>query len=346
MKTARLGRTDMTVSRICLGSMTWGVQNTEAEGHQQIDRALDAGVNFIDTAEIYPTVPVSAETAGNTETIIGNWFANSGRRNDVILATKITGVGSDAVHKRPVTGETIRSAVEGSLARLQTDVIDLYQLHWPTRGSYHFRQIWSYDPSSQDTAKSVDHIAEVLEAMGALVAEGKVRAFGLSNETAWGAAQYLKVSERQDLPRIASIQNEYSLLCRLYDTDLAELSHHEDVGLLAYSPLAAGVLTGKYLDGERPAGSRGARISNLNGRLNERTDPPVRAYVDIARRHGLDPAQMALAWCLTRPFVASVIIGETTLEQLETNLAAAELTLSQDVLDEIEAVRRDYPAPM
>ncbi len=257
MRYNELGRTDLKVSELCLGSMTWGSQNTMAEGHAQIDVALDHGVNFIDTAEMYPTNPVRAETIGGTEEVIGQWFAKSGRRDDVILATKISGAGQSMVRDgAPISATTIREAVEASLQRLQTDVIDLYQLHWPNRGSYHFRQCWTFDASKQDRAATRAHMQDVLEEMQRQVDAGRVRHFGLSNESAWGTAEWLRLAEAGGLPRVASIQNEYSLLCRIFDLDLAELCHHEDVGLLAFSPLACGLLSGKYAADVIPAGSR------------------------------------------------------------------------------------------
>ncbi len=347
MQTAQLGRSDLTVTRLCLGTMTWGTQNTAAEAFQQIDLALERGVNFMDTAELYPTNPVKAETLGGAEEIIGEWIArNPSRRAELLIATKICGDGSKARGGAAPDGKTMRDCVEASLRRLRTDVIDLYQLHWPNRGSFHFRKIWAYDPTKQERGTVEPHIVDMLETADALIKEGKIRAFGLSNETTWGLSQWLKLSERRGLPRIVSTQNEYSLLYRHFDLDLAELSHHEDVGLLAYSPLAAGVLTGKYLGGARPRPSRAIATPNLGGRLVEEQEPATAAYVDIARRHGLDPAAMALAFCLTRPFMTSVIIGATTLDQLETNLSAAELDLSREVMAEIQAVYRRYPAPI
>ena len=347
MQKRPLGRTGMKVSALCLGSMTWGTQNSTAEAHAQIDHALARGVNFIDTAEMYPVNPVSAETIGRTEAIIGEWnAANPGKRGDVILATKHSGEGLRHVRGgAPITAATIPEAVEGSLRRLKTDVIDLYQFHWPNRGSYMFRQHWEYDPSGQNRADTVAHMEETLEALQREVARGRIRAFGLSNESAWGTAQWLRIAEDRGGPRVASIQNEYSLLCRLYDTDLAELSVNEDVGLLAFSPLAAGLLTGKYQRGAVPEGSRMALNGDLGGRKTERAFAAVDAYLDIAARHGLDASQMALAWCLTRPFMASAIFGATAMAQLDTALDAADLALSDAVLDEIATAHRAHPMP-
>lgn len=347
METAKLGRSEIVVSRICLGSMTWGTQNTPEEGWAQIDRALDRGVNFIDTAEMYPTNPMKPETVGRTEEIIGEWLArNVARRGEVVIATKVSSDGAPVRGGAAPDGATMRAAVDDSLRRLQTDYIDLYQLHWPIRGSYHFRQAWTYDPTRQARGTVEPHVVDMLETANALMKEGKIRAFGLSNETCWGVAQWLKASEAHGLPRVVSTQNEYSLLYRNFDLDLAELSHHEDVGLLAYSPLAAGILSGKYLGGSMPAPSRAAITPKLGGRLVEAQEPATAAYVDIARRHGLDPSAMAIAFCLTRPFMTSAIIGATTLAQLDTALSAADLTLSDEVMTELQAVFRRFPAPI
>ncbi|PKQ11158.1 MAG: aldo/keto reductase [Alphaproteobacteria bacterium HGW-Alphaproteobacteria-1] len=346
MQKRPLGRTGIDVSALCLGSMTWGAQNTEAEGHAQIDRALAAGVNFIDTAEMYPTAPVTPETQGRTEEIIGTWFARSGQRDKVILATKIVGAGTAHIRGgAPITGAAITEAIDGSLRRLQTDYIDLYQLHWPNRGSYMFRQNWTYDPSGQNREETRAHMLEVLDALGREVDRGRIRAFGLSNESAWGTAQWLRLSEAGHGPRVASIQNEYSLMCRLYDTDLAELSVNEDVGLLAFSPLAAGLLSGKYQGGALPEGSRMTINTDLGGRKGPRAFAAVEAYLRVAQKHGLDPVQMALAWCLTRPFLCSAIFGATSLAQLDRALGAAEVTLGDEVLADIDAAHRAHPMP-
>ncbi|WP_281966652.1 aldo/keto reductase [Roseovarius nanhaiticus] len=347
MKMNPLGRTGLMVTEICLGTMTWGSQNTEAEGHAQIDRALERGVNFVDTAEMYPTQPKIAETQGRTEEIIGTWLAKTGRRKDMILASKVSGKG--LMHVRggaPITAASIREAVEGSLKRLQTDHIDLYQFHWPNRGSYMFRQNWRYDPSGQDTAEVLDNMNETLEAIHAEVQRGTIGHFGLSNESAWGTMKFLQMAEANGWPRVASVQNEYSLLCRLYDTDMAEVTAHEDVGLLAFTPLAAGLLSGKYQSGAAlPEGSRKSITADLGGRITPRVWSATQAYLDIAERHGLDPSTMALAWTLTRPFMTACIIGATNLEQLDLALDAADLTLSDAVLEEIEQAHHAHPMP-
>ena len=345
MKQIPLGRTGLTVSELCLGSMTWGSQNTEAEGHAQLDRALDRGINFIDTAEMYPTPP-RAETAGRTEEVIGSWLSRSGRRDEVVLASKITGAGSAAIADgAEISPERLVQAVDASLRRLRTDVIDLYQLHWPNRGSYHFRQCWSYDPSGQDRAATVTHMMEVLETVQSLIEAGKLRHFGLSNETAWGTAMWLRLAEENGLPRAQSIQNEYSLLCRQFDTDLGELSVNEDVPLLGYSPLAAGLLSGKYAGDVTPEGTRRAVNATLGGRITPQVFEAVAGYMRVAARHGLDPCRMAIAWARSRPFRNIPIIGATNLEQLDNDIAGAELELSPEALEDIAAVHRALPMP-
>lgn len=347
MKMNPLGRTGLKVSELCLGTMTFGTQTPEPEAHAQIDRALAAGINFIDTAEMYPVNPVSAETVGRTEQIIGTWnAANRSRRGDYILATKHSGEGM--MHARggaPISSATIPQAIEGSLRRLQTDVIDLYQFHWPNRGSYMFRKNWTFDPSGQNREDTLANMEDCLGALQRQVDKGNIRHFGLSNESAWGTAQWLRIAEARGWPRVATMQNEYSLLCRLYDTDMAELSVNEDVGLIAFSPLAAGLLTGKYQGGAVPEGSRMSLVPELGGRKSPRVFGAVEAYLDIARRHGLDPVQMALAWCLTRPFMTSAIFGATHMDQLEHALGAVEVTLSDAVLEEIAVAHKAHPMP-
>jgi aryl-alcohol dehydrogenase-like predicted oxidoreductase len=341
MKMKTLGRTDISVSEICLGTMTWGKQNTEAEGHQQMDYAVAQGINFFDTAEMY-AVPPDASTYGKTEEIIGTWFRKTGRRNDIVLASKVAGGGRPWVRGgRGIDGPSVREAVEGSLRRLQTDRIDLYQIHWPRRGHYHFEGSWDYNPYLQDKQSVVPNMLEVLQVMGELVREGKILHFGLSNESAWGTMQYLKLSMELGLPRVQTIQNEYNFLRRYYDMDLAELAFHEDVGLLAYSPLAAGAISGKYLGGVLPEGTRGA-VAGSAYRNNQYTEPAIRAYIALAEKHGLDVNQMAIAFCLTKPFMTSVIIGATTMDQLKTNIAAADVELSDAVLNEIQQIFMRY----
>lgn len=341
MKMKTLGRTDISVSEICLGTMTWGKQNTEAEGHAQMDYAVEQGVNFFDTAEMY-AVPPDASTYGKTEEIIGTWFKTTGKRNDIVLASKVAGGGRPWVRGgRGIDGPSVREAVEGSLKRLQTDRIDLYQIHWPRRGHYHFEGSWDYNPYLQDKESVLPNMLEVLQVMGELVREGKILHFGLSNETAWGTMQYLKLSMELGLPRVQTIQNEYNFLRRYYDMDLAELAFHEDVGLLAYSPLAAGAISGKYLGGVLPEGTRGA-VAGSAYRNNQYTEPAIRAYIELAEKHGLDVCQMAIAFCLTKPFMTSVIIGATTMEQLKVNIAAANVELPEAVMNEIQQIFMRY----
>ncbi|MGR3661308.1 MAG: aldo/keto reductase [Paracoccaceae bacterium] len=346
MRYNELGRTGIKVSELCLGSMTWGTQNTLEEAHEQIDAALDLGVNFIDTAEMYPTNPVLAENVGRTEEIIGEWIAKTGRRDDFVLATKITGVGQRMVRDgAAITAVTIREAVEGSLKRLKTDMIDVYQLHWPNRGSYHFRQNWAFDASTQDKVSTEASMLEVLQEVKKLADEGKIRHFALSNESAWGTAKWLQLARDNNLPRVQSIQNEYNLLCRHFDLDMAELTQHEDVGLLAFSPIAAGLLSGKYKEDVTPAGSRRDLNAGLGGRITPRVWPAVEAYRAVAQKHDLELAQMALAWCLTRPFMTSAIFGATSIAQLKTAIGAADLVLSDEVLADISVAHKAHPVP-
>lgn len=346
MRRNPLGRTGIEVSELCLGTMTFGSQTPEDEAHAQMDRALEAGINFLDCAEMYPVNPVRAETVGLSEEIVGTWFARSGRRDAWVVATKHSGEGM--MHVRggaPITPDTIPAAVEGSLRRLKIDCIDLYQFHWPNRGSYHFRKNWRYDPSGQDRAETLAHMEDALGALAREVERGTIRAFGLSNETAWGTAQWLRVAEAAGGPRAASIQNEYSLLARMADTDLAELCVNEEVGFLPFSPLAAGLLTGKYQGGASPPGSRRSHVENLGGRITPRVFAAVGACHEVAGRFGLDPVQMALAWAARRPFVASAIFGATRLAQLEHALGAAEVVLSDELLAALDEVHRAHPMP-
>lgn len=347
MKKNPLGRTGIEVTDLCLGTMTFGTQTSEADAHTQIDMALEAGINFVDAAEMYPVNPVLKETVGRTEEILGNWnAANPARRAEYILATKHSGAGfSHARDGAPISAQTIPEAIEGSLRRLQTECIDLYQFHWPNRGSYMFRQNWNYAPSGHNTDEVLENMQECLTALQQQVDKGNIRAFGLSNESAWGTAQWLRLAEQMGAPRVASVQNEYSLLCRHFDTDMAELSVHEDVGLMAFSPLAAGFLTGKYQGGAVPKGSRMDLVPTMGGRKYERVFGAVDAYVEIAQRHGLDPVHMALAWCQTRPFMMSAIFGATTVAQLAHILADTEVVLADDVLADISAAHRAHPMP-
>jgi aryl-alcohol dehydrogenase-like predicted oxidoreductase len=345
MQTLTIGKTGMTVSALCLGTMTWGTQNTEGEGHAQADLAMEHGVTFWDTAEMYPVNPVRAETVGRTEEIIGTWLGARGGRDRVQIATKVAGKGQIIRPGQPITGATMRAALEGSLRRLKTDYVDLYQLHWPNRGSYHFRQMWRYAPTGTDKAAETAHMTDVLTTAQALIAEGKVRAIGLSNESVWGAARWLHLADTLGLPRMATVQNEYSLLCRQFDTDWAELSLIEDMPLLAFSPLATGLLSGKYAGDVTPEGTRRINNPDLGGRITPSVFPAVAAYLGVAARHGLDPCQMAIAFCMGRPFRTIPIIGATSVDQLRTNIGAASVTLSAEVLEDIAETHRAFPAP-
>ncbi|WP_354435571.1 aldo/keto reductase [Martelella mangrovi] len=347
MKTNSLGRTGIEVSGIGLGTMTWGSQNSEDEAHAQMNYAVENGVNFFDTAELYPVTPLSAETYGRTEEFIGSWFENRKKRDDIILATKIAGSGRQWIRDgKPITPQTIRTALDASLKRLKTDYIDLYQIHWPNRGHFHFRNSWTYTPYGQDRYQSHIDIAETLDTLDRLVKDGKIRAIGLSNETAWGTMRYLNRAEQCDRTRISTVQNEYSLLYRHHDLDMAELAYYEDVGLLAFSPLATGLLSGKYRGGKIPPGSRASIQPELGGRRQAQQEPAVDAYCAVAEKHGLDTAQMALAFVLSRPFVTAALIGATSMEQLKNNIAAADITLSDDVLHDIAMVHREFPMPI
>ena len=344
MEYQKLGRSDLDISLIGLGTMTWGLQNTEAEGHEQMDYALDQGVNFFDTAEMY-AIPPSETTYGSTEKIIGSWFAARKNRDKVILASKMAGPGLSWIRGGSVIdGNTIQLAVDESLKRLQTDYIDLYQLHWPNRGSYHFGQIWQHSPEF-DGQRVEDNFIEVLQAMASLIQAGKIRHVGLSNETAWGTMKWLQLSEQHDLPRMVSIQNEYSLLCRHFEPDLNEIALQENCGLLAWSPLARGMLSGKYLNGACPEGSRFSIETRHEHRVCPQTDAAITEYISLARRFNLDVCQMALAFVHQQAFVSSTLIGATGMAQLKSNIEALQLKLSVEVLEEIEAIRRVHPMP-
>ena len=347
MRHRNLGSSEIRVSEICLGSMTWGTQNNYSEAKAQIHLALEHGVNFIDTAELYPTIPTTPETQGDTERIIGRFVKEENARNRLILATKIVGRGVNYLRNgADITPKGITEALESSLRSLETDYIDLYQLHWPNRGHYHFRKNWEYNPKIFSRQETETEITQILDTLNKHMEAGKIRAIGLSNETAWGTIAFLRIAEMNGLPRVVSIQNEYSLLCRWFDLDLAEIALNENIGLLAYSPLAAGILSGKYLEGVVPPGSRASIKPGLDGRLSEHADPPVKEYLNLARRHGISAEQLALAFCLNRPFMGSVIIGATTLQQLELALSASEIHITSELENDILEVYRRYPAPI
>ena len=338
-----LGRTGLKVSLIGLGTMTWGEQNSEAEAHAQMDRAVAEGVNFFDAAEMYP-VPPRAETQGRTEDYIGSWFAKTGRRQDIVLATKVTGPGMFPYLRGGscLDRASLLAACDSSLKRLRTDWIDLYQVHWPQRPTNFFGQL-GYTPQDRDGPS----IEETYGALVELVRAGKVRHIGISNETPWGLAEYLRLAREQGGPRVASIQNPYSLLNRSYEVGLAEFAHREAVGLLAYSPLAMGVLSGKYLGGVKPEGARLTLFSRFQRYSTPEAEAATAEYQRLAQAQGMDLAQMALAYVHSRPFVTSTLIGATSLAQLEANLASAQLRLSAEVLAAIEAIHRrhTYPCP-
>lgn len=348
MRYRKLGNSDIDVSVLGLGTMTWGHQNSESDAHQQIELALDAGVNLIDTAEMYPT-PTRAETWRTTERHIGSWLASSGRRKDVVLASKIAGPARDPSGQQHIRDglsrhdrHNIVEALEGSLKRLNTDYLDLYQLHWPDRTTNIFGQReYPYLEDPQSIA-----IEETLAVLAEQVKAGKVRHIGVSNETPWGVAEFLKQSERLGLPRIVSVQNPYSLLNRLYEGGLSEFTHREAVGLLAYSPLAFGALTGKYLNGARPEGSRLTSVYRTFNRYDSPSaQEAIAGYVQIAQEHGLTPAQLALAYVIDKPFVASALTGQTTLAQLRDNLSALDVTLTDELRGLVQAIHQRIPNP-
>lgn len=343
MEKRPLGNTDLKVSKICLGTMTWGNQNSEEEGHSQMDFALERGVNFWDTAELY-AVPASPETSFKTELIMGNWFKKSGKRDQIILGTKIAGPGPYTEHIRKASDYTkanIKEAVEGSLDRLQTDYIDLYQVHWPAR-STNFFGVRGY--KHHDAWE--DNILTVIEGLEEVIKEGKIRHFGISNETPWGLMSYLKYAAALGKPRCASVQNPYNLLNRTYEVGMAEMSIREKCGLLAYSPMAFGVLSGKYHQ-EKPA--KKGRLLDFPGKMErystDNCSQATKRYMAIAEKYGLSLAQMSLAFVTQQPFVTANIIGATSLDQLKENIESADLVLSKEILKEIDAVQSEIPNP-
>jgi aryl-alcohol dehydrogenase-like predicted oxidoreductase len=345
MEYRRLGRTDLNVSLICLGTMTWGQQNTEADGHAQMDYALDKGINFFDTAELY-SIPPRPETQGSTERIIGSWFKARGSRDKVVLATKVIGRSDstwyrDDGSKGELSRAQIEEAVNKSLKRLQTDYIDLYQIHWPDRP-----MPWGSNPTIFRHQEGQSHpIAETVEVMTDLVKAGKIRHFGLSNESAWGTMTFLKHADAKGQARVQSVQNAYNLLNRTYEVALAEVTMHENVSLLAYSPLAQGYLTGKYLDGARPAGARTTLFSRGQRYENPTAEAAIRKYIALAKEFGLDPAQMALAFVNSRPFLTSNIIGATSMEQLKTDIASIDVTITPELEERINAIHVEHCNP-
>jgi len=339
----KLGNTDIDVSTICLGTMTWGEQNTQAEGFEQMDYALSQGVNFWDTAELY-AIPPKESTYGKTEEVIGNWFEKTKKRSEVVLATKVAGPGLDWIRGggNQYDEKNLNDAVNGSLKRLKTDYIDLYQLHWPERKSNFFGRLGYQHKDENDWNRFED----ILNSFDKIIKSGKIRYVGLSNETAWGLSKFLEISKLNNLPRMMSVQNPYSLLNRSYEIGLAEVSIREKSGLLAYSPLAFGYLTGKYLNGKLPKNSRMEMFGNQfvryktnNGQL------AVVKYNQIANKYGLNFAQMSLKFCELQPFMTSVIIGATTMDQLKTDIESVNINLSEEVINEINEVQKIYPNP-
>ena len=344
MNYKKLGNTDLDVSTICLGTMTWGEQNSEKEGFEQMDFALSQGVNFWDTAEIY-SIPMREETYGETEKIIGNWFQKTKKRNDVVLATKVCGNtsnkyirgGGNSFGKKKIT-----EALDESLRRLKTDYIDLYQLHWPERSTNFFGD-YGYDHDDND--KNWTPFEEILESLKKFIKQGKIRYVGLSNETAWGLSKFLELSKMKGLPKMMSVQNPYNLLNRTYEVGLAEISIREQSGLLAYSPLAFGYLTGKYRNNKLPAKSRMQLFKNFNRYKNENGQKAIDEYYKISKKYNLDFTQMSLKFCEIQHFTTSVIIGATTMEQLKTNIESVNVNLNSDIINDINKIQQKYPNP-
>ena len=343
MNYKKLGNTDLKVSTICLGTMTWGEQNTQAEGFEQMDYALDQGVNFWDTAEIY-SIPPKQETFGDTEVIIGNWFEKTKKRDNVILATKVCGPMREYVRGggNQFGKKNITEALEGSLKRLKTDCIDLYQLHWPERKTNFFGKLgYEHDDNSEWT-----RFEDILGCLKTFIDQGKIKHVGLSNETSWGLSKFLELSKEQNLPRMLSVQNPYNLLNRTYEVGLAEISVREHAGLLAYSPLACGYLSGKYRENKLPKDSRIARDGNFWTRYQKpNMSMAVDAYYEISKKHNIDMSQMSLKFIEIQPFVTSVIIGATTMEQLKTNIESVHIKLTDEIINEINEVQAIYSNP-
>ena len=344
MNYKKLGTTDLDVSTICLGTMTWGEQNSEEEGFGQMDYALDNGVNFFDVAEIYPS-PCRKETYGETEKVMGNWFEEKKKRDKIILATKISGPGLSHVRGGgpQYTEKKISEAIENSLKRLKTDYIDLYQLHWPERKTNFFGKLGYVH---KEDSNEWNDFEKVLIALEKFIKQGKIRYIGLSNETPWGLSKFLEISKIKKLPRVMSVQNPYSLLCRAYEIGLSEISIREKSGLLAYSPLAGGFLTGKYRNNNLPENSRQKLFADYYTRYSKpNASPVIEKYFNIAKKFSLDFAQMSLKFCEIQPFMTSVIIGATTMEQLKINIESVNVNLSDEIIKEINEIQKIYPNP-
>ena len=340
-----LGESDLEVSKICLGTMTFGEQNTEAEGHSQLDYALERGINFIDTAELYPVMP-RAETYTATESIIGNWIKKTGRRDEIVLATKVAGPSKFMTWIRKGENnfdrKNIRAAVEGSLKRLKTDYIDLYQLHWPSRNVPVFGQLF-FKPENERPCVAIE---ETLAVLAELIDEGKIRYVGVSNESSWGVSEFIYCAQTMGLPRIVSIQNGYHLANRCFESGLDETCYRENVGMLAYSPLAFGQLTGKYIENPQAKGRLTHFPPDWSPRyLRPRVVEATKRYMQIAKKHGMSMTQLALAWCYTRWFIASTIIGATSVEQLAYDIDAYSIKLSDEIVKEINEVHADFMNP-
>jgi len=342
MKYTKLPHTDIKVSKLCLGTMTWGNQNTQAEGFEQMDYALDQGVNFFDTAELYP-VPATKETYAETERIIGNWFEKTGNRDKVVLASKIAGTGDYTAHIRTngFSPEALKDAVNQSLKRLKTDYIDLYQLHWPERNTNTFG-VRDYKHVED---KWEDNFNQILHTLGEIIKSGKIRQVGISNEKAWGTMRYLEESKHHNLPRMITIQNAYSLLNRIFEGDMAEIAIREQIGLLAYSPMAFGVLSGKYIKGTAGDNARLKLFPRFARYSSEQSTEATKGYLKIAEKHNITLAQLSLAFVTSRPFITSNIIGATSMLQLKENIDSINVTLNQDILDAIEKVHNNIPNP-
>ena len=344
MNYKKLGNTDLNVSTICLGTMTWGEQNSEKEGFEQMDFALNQGVNFWDTAEIY-SIPMRQETYGETERIIGNWFEKTKKRNEIVLATKVCGNTSNKYIRgggNSFGKKKIIEALDESLKRLKTDYIDLYQLHWPERNTNFFGD-YGYEHDEND--KNWTPFEEILESLKKFIEQGKIRYVGLSNETAWGLSKFLELSKMKGLPKMMSVQNPYNLLNRTYEVGLAEISVREQSGLLAYSPLAFGYLTGKYRNNKLPAKSRMQLFKNFNRYKNENGQKAIDEYYKISKKYNLDFTQMSLKFCEIQHFTTSVIIGATTMEQLKTNIESVNVNLNSDIINDINKIQQKYPNP-
>jgi len=349
MKKVKLGSSDLMVSEVCLGSMTWGQQNTQAQAAEQIDYALERGINFIDTAELY-AVPPKPETCGLTETYIGQWLAdNQEKRDDIVIATKIAGPGLPWIRENSkITGASIKTAIDGSLKRLQTDYIDVYQLHWPNRTSPHFAKHWPgmVDPTEVDLEQEREGMLDILQSLDECIKAGKIRHCGLSDDTPWGINEYLRLAEQHNLPKMVSIQNEFSLLHLKDWPYLIENCVFNDVAYLPWSPLAGGALSGKYANGQRPEGCRWTMVQR-NGifRDTTQTHDAIDAYKQVADKHNLTLVQLSLAWVYQCAGVTSTIIGATSMEQLKEDIDAYDVALSEDVLSDIDAVIKRYPMP-